>query len=691
VFLVPLYAIHSSELLVAAIAETLGIVFSGARAQKAQLLDALRERQLLLVLDGFEHLLAAATLVSDVARNTMSTRVLVTSRERLNVADEAALELHGLVSPPDADISRAEEHSAVRLFIERARRSDPRFEPAPDELRHVGRVCRLVGGLPLGVEIAASMIRVLSCREIAEELTRNVSALTSPLRDVPERHRSLRAVFEQSWAALNEAEQGALMRLSILCGAFRREAAAAVGAELPVLTALLDKSLVHRRSEGRFGLHDVIRQLAALKLQEDPELRRTATEALSVHFAQAMRALENEFFGPKASMTLETIAEDMENIRAGWRHAVEQGRRDLIRQYFPSLARFYYFRGRFEEGNQELSLAEPVSIPGIDTALLLARRATLCLSDGDFPQARDLCRRALAMLRDVAPDSGEAGIALAQLGHVALLQGWYRAAMRIFDRALRLLLAPKVRVDRASCLINLGTGFVRAGRYVDGERTFEEARRVFHDIADARSEAIVLTNLAVLLTEQARYEEARQLRQQALHIAKSLSDEYLVAACLLNLGESSIQLGENDQGRSLITQSLEYWRSSGRQDGVCVSHLLLGQLEYNIGNLPSAEGHLRLALRAGVASDELPHVIEVVTELAHVLAAAGNRVMAARLATAVLGHSATPDHHRRRAQLLLPQLTEESTGASHAPESDSPSVSVRQLVDDLLAQDGDKR
>src|SRR5262249_33165015 len=154
-----------------------------------------------------------------------------------------------------------ETYAAVQLFVQRARQSEARFAPSADEMADIGRICQLVQGMPLGLELAAPWIRTLSCREIAAEIEHSLDFLTTVLRNVPQRHRSLRAVFEQTWARLSQAEQAVLMQLSVFRGGCTREAAEVMaGATLAVLSSLVDKALVHRTNLGRYELHELIRQ-----------------------------------------------------------------------------------------------------------------------------------------------------------------------------------------------------------------------------------------------------------------------------------------------------------------------------------------------------------------------------------------------------------------------------------------------
>jgi predicted ATPase len=185
-------------------------------------------------------------------------KLLATSRERLNLQMEWVFEIQGLPVPAADQIGELESYSAVRLFLQRAQQAYVGFKLTREERPAVAHLCRLVEGMPLGLELAATWVRTLSCTEITRELERNLDFLTASARNVPERHRSLRATFDHSWKLLSTTEQRAIRRVSVFRGGFRREAAEQVaGVTLPLLSTLVDKSLLHRTATGRYDLHEL--------------------------------------------------------------------------------------------------------------------------------------------------------------------------------------------------------------------------------------------------------------------------------------------------------------------------------------------------------------------------------------------------------------------------------------------------
>ncbi len=270
VYFVPLTAADGPDAIITALSASLDHTFlDDRRSPKQQLFDYLRNRKALLLLDNFEHLLQATPLLVELLREAPEVKLLVTSRVRLRLAAETLLRLDGLTVPDNSVASSAKgEYGAVELFVQSARRLRHDFAPQ-NELADVTRICQMLGGMPLGILLAASWVNVLTPEEIAAEISQSLDFLAAELHDLDPLHRSITAVFKQSWQRLTPPEQNVLMSLSVFTGGFDRAAAENIaGARLPLLISLMDRSLLTRQGEGRYDLHEVVRQLARQKLVE---------------------------------------------------------------------------------------------------------------------------------------------------------------------------------------------------------------------------------------------------------------------------------------------------------------------------------------------------------------------------------------------------------------------------------------
>jgi predicted ATPase/DNA-binding SARP family transcriptional activator len=372
VYFVPLASVGGTEFIVAAIAEALGLNFSGAVAPKLQLLDHLREKRLLLVVDNLEHLLEGVGLFSEILSAAPQATLLMTSRERLNLREEWVYEVQGLPCPgPVLAPESVEAYSAMRLFLQRARQADAHFALNEEDVPALARICQLVDGMPLALELAAAWARSMSPPEIVREIQGNLDFLSTSLRNVPERHRSLRAIFEESWKQLADAEKGTLSKLSVFRGGCSREAAevvagarapcgSRVGTTWPLLASLVDKSLLRRTDSGRYEMHELIRQFAAERLAADAAAREELQDRHCTYYASFLEGRIPAMEGDRQREALAEIAVEIGNVRAGWQYALTHLRLDALEAFHWGLALFYWLRGWFEEARDTFEAAAGV-------------------------------------------------------------------------------------------------------------------------------------------------------------------------------------------------------------------------------------------------------------------------------------------------------------------------------------------
>jgi predicted ATPase len=313
---VGLQSVARSDSLVPAIGQAVGLPFFGRRALQDQLLDYLRDRDLLLILDNFEHLLDVAVVVKHILVQSPHVKVLATSREALSLREEWLYPVQGLAAPPSvyAYVGSLEEYEAAQLFLYHARRTQPGFDAAREH-EAIVRICSLTAGLPLAIELAASWLKVSSAAQIARHMQDSLTFLSTTLRDVEERHRSMRVVFDQTWELLPANERLIFAKLSVFRGGFDGDAAARVaGAAFADLAALIEKALVQLEAPDRFGVHELLRQYGTEKLEEYRATAATA-DRHSHYFAQQMLQHETALRQPHQLATIQAIERDFENIR----------------------------------------------------------------------------------------------------------------------------------------------------------------------------------------------------------------------------------------------------------------------------------------------------------------------------------------------------------------------------------------
>lgn len=351
VFFISLADVSSSRDIVQAVAESLGLALSSDEDMKSQLLTYLTNKDQLLLFDNFEHLIDGASIITGILQTAPQVKVLVTSRAKLNLSGETVLTLAGLETTwgsPD----EAFQASGAQLFIDAAKRVRPGFVLEPTDLDPLAEILRLTSGLPLGILLAAAWVDVLPVREIAAEIAKNLDFLQTELGDVPDRHRSLRAAFDTSWAHLGPEERKSFLALSAFRGGFTREAAQSVaGASLRGLSVLASKSLVTPSPEtGRYALHELLRQYGEAELRQDPEFSTHVDEAHAAFYAELMQESLALFVRSDQPRALRIVEDDLENVRSAWRHCLAIGDATAARSFVEGLWYLYEMRSWYPAG-----------------------------------------------------------------------------------------------------------------------------------------------------------------------------------------------------------------------------------------------------------------------------------------------------------------------------------------------------
>jgi predicted ATPase/DNA-binding SARP family transcriptional activator len=391
---------EAADLVVANLAGALGVSLAVPRDPLELLVDHLTGQELLLVLDNLEQLRDAAGVVAELLRRAPGVQALATSRRRLGLGVEWLVEVPGLPYPPAGAEAEAAGYEAVQLFQERARLLRPDLPAGGAE--GAGRVCRLLAGVPLAIELAARWVRSASPAAIADRLAGGLDLLQTTEQDVEQRHRSLRAVIDWSWQLLSDQERDALGHLSVLRGGFDLDAAAAVaGAGLPLLASLVDQSLVMVGEDGRYGMHELLRQYAAERLAADPAAEADARRRHAEHYAALLPAPAETLAGDGPGLDAE-----VENVRAAtdWlnRHA-EPARLDA---HLARLCALYRRKGWFREAQAVLGAAlERDAVPALERARWHRLLGEAHQQLGDAAPARHHLERAQELLGSRVPAS----------------------------------------------------------------------------------------------------------------------------------------------------------------------------------------------------------------------------------------------------------------------------------------------
>ena len=638
VWFVPLAEVPSAEGLVDALAAALHLGATSGPLEAAQLIDFLRPKELLLILDGFEHLVDGASLLQDILRSAPQVKILVTSRTRLGLRGEWAMQLRGLGMPaePPATVAEAEDYSAVRLFVQSARRVAPDFTPSPENLPHVVRICRLVAGLPLGIELAAAWVRLFPCRQIADEIEQGLDFLHNSQHNSPERQHSLRATFECSYNLLSEAEQALFRRLSVFRGGFMVEAARQVaGATPPGLASLLDKSLLQTspfdklragsfdyaqgRPARRLDVHLTLREYAAERLAELSEEEQEIRAQHGRFYLAFLRAREDSLVGECSQDLLDEIGVEMGNVRAAWEWAVIQGQVSELGASTASLARFYVLRGLYREGETVfgraaghlLALAREDSEAQRAAGRLLAEQADFLLRRGLYSQMIPVAQAAIELAQaaqDVLSEARGAfywGAALWNLGEYALARTRLKRALSLVQ-TMRNDPAPKLAREaqelEGRCL-NLLAGVCWSQGHLAGAKAYlDQMLSIFSQSGNRSSEAAALGNLGVIAVEQGNYAEAISYYERALRIEQEIGRRS--GAPFTNLGELCLEVGAYAEARTYLQQALSINREIGARKNESLALGYLGLLAHRLGEDETARKHSQQALQIAQEIDD---------------------------------------------------------------------------------------
>ena len=612
VFFVSLASLMDVDGVAPTIATTLDLRLPGGDPQAA-LLKLLAPKQLLLILDNFEHLLGAVGLLAELLQRAPQIQILVTSRTRLNLQGEhfavvQPLSFGGALTGSEAlaeSVAETANADAVRLFVQSAQRNQPDFQIDATKLPAVLRICQLVEGMPLGLEMAAGWVELLSLAEIAAEIERSVDFLTAEWANAPDRQRSMRAVFAWSWHLLTAAEQGVFRQLALFRGGFTREAAEQVaGASLRVLAALVHKSLVRLVESGanpartRYEIHELLRQFAAEQLAGDKAEYEAASTRHSNFYLAFVTAREKRLTRVEPRETAAEIQTEIDNIRQAWAWAVQRSNLRLLDPAAWTLRCFYETMGYLSEGIQAFQavVEQMPTHTGPILSKLSAIHANLLISQGKYGQGITAAQQVIA--RGATAEAGEA-LALSYLswGQALHRQGQFTEAQRHYEQTLQWVHRTHAQLGPSELLYDVEcTAQVWLCGLSSDLGLFEKARtyvsqslHLAQTLGKRRVEMTCLLNLANIARERGDYPAARRDYEQALRLVPQVGYRWAEASCQFELGDVVRLQGEYSLAITLINGALTLFRVMGVRDLEALALTWLGRLYAYVGDYAQAD------------------------------------------------------------------------------------------------------
>lgn len=590
---VPLATVSAVEFIVPAIAAALEVSFTGSAAPQEQLCRYLRERDLLLVLDNVEHLLAGAPLVAEMLAGCPQLKVLATSREPLRLRGEQQFPVAPLALPGPAEAAAGAadlvEVPSVALFARCARSVRPGFALDRENAAAVAGICIRLDGLPLAIELAAARTVLFTPRQMLERLGRRLVLLVDGARDLPPRQRTLRATLDWSYGLLTAGEQDLFARLAVFRGGGTLEAIAAVcvdpgegwegGAAPPEavgegLQSLLDKGLLQRQGsaggegEERFTMLETVREYARERLLESGA-QVPVQERHAAYYAALAGEAGPGITGPQGAAWLKRLQEELNNLRAALQWALEREETEMALRMTGALGPFWDTCGYLDEGRRWLRAALDLPISGelaaeypdgaglaLARARVLEGAGMLAEAQGDYDEAVTCFEEALALTRS-AGDVGRISVLLAWLGWAAYELGEYARARACYEESLALTRKrEKPSLGIVSFVLNgLGNLLQDQGDYAAARVYYEESLALRREIGYQSGVACTLHNLGETLLYQGDDPlQARELLQESLSLAWEVGDKTHIAAVMAALARVATELGQAARAAQLLSQ-----------------------------------------------------------------------------------------------------------------------------------------
>lgn len=595
VWFVPLAAIADATLVTSTIAETLGLRMEsgadqsqslGAGSQIEAALGAfLREKRLLLVLDNFEQVIEAAPLINDLLRAAPQVKVLVSSRERLQVYGEREFPVPTLALPNVNHLPALEllsSYPAVALFVERAQAVRPSFDLLPDNANAIARICAWLDGLPLAIEMAAIQIRRMSPDRLLEHLSGHLAALGGAIRDLSPRQQTLRGAIDWSHALLSANEQQLFALLSIFSGGSEEDAISAVIGSAPIevdgsaiedallidLTSLVEKNLLRHEftAEGtaRYWMLETIRDYAREKLAESG-LLQTAGQRHARYYSALAKKARPELEGPDQTIWFDRLEREHNNLRTAIDWAATHDL-DMALELASHVGYFRFVRGYWAEGRatQErlITLSRDKQVHPLNRAYVLRLCSNFATLQGDLAQSTLWAEESLEIYRMEGYRLG-IGAALFSLGNVAIEKAEYGRAHDFFIQALQISRSEQNEISIAWVLDRLGQVATMQGDYDTAIPQLEEALRMRRKLSDLRGLAESLFWLARAEYRRGDYVRSQRLCEECLAISRQLQHSAGIAQALTGLGMSRYRQDAIAEALALLTESVDIARKLG--------------------------------------------------------------------------------------------------------------------------------
>ena len=598
-YFVPLEKVSSGVYLVSEISKSIQFQLDDHISELSpleQLLDYLVDRSMLLILDGYEHLLAEVDLLEQLLYQCPEIKLLITSRQKINLQQEYIYILPGLDLPENESNERVELTDSLRLFIERAEQIDHCFEMTASEYPPAVQICQLMEGMPLGIELAATWTPLLPCQEIANEIKKSLDFLETSMPDMPKKHRSLRAVFERSWTQMSVNQKNALSRLSVFQGGFNRQAAEQIAkVRLSDLSTLFNHSLLHKNPGGRMDMHRSIHQFTVEKLGQSPDEYDLMHERHARYFAKMLSDRERTLMGAGIVLARAEIRQDIENIRAAARWILSKwevgGIKKFIDDFFVFLLTHGWHDGILEVDLLMERIKQLPRFQGVDlnpiTLALQVQKAWMLSNLGRHEESEIICQVILEPLRQLGM-KGELSACIQNLGLNAMYRGEVEDAIRQLSKAVELGKASGY-VPWPSYNLWLGYSYYLLGQYEVGCRALMDCYETYQSWGSDWGAAFALSKVGLAADGLGQYEIAMQYHEEALKTFEETGDQAGSAYCLSRMSTGAYFLEDYDRAVDFGLKGYQEFEKIGHRWGIYASKCRCAFAYIGMGDLKQAE------------------------------------------------------------------------------------------------------
>jgi predicted ATPase/class 3 adenylate cyclase len=634
IWMVELASLRDTEAVPTAISMALGIQLTADADPRKQVIEFLRPRRSLLLLDNFEHVSDAAPMVSDLLRECRKLTCLVTSRELLHLSGEREYAVDPLtVPPPDKKDNHWTRYESVQLFVERCQAMRADFILTEEAAPVVGDICRRLDGIPLAIELAAARVRGMTPQQVALRMTRRFDLLASGQRDLPERQRTLRKAIDWSYELLSEEERALFAELAVFVGGFSLEAAEEVcltpGA-FDLVFSLRDKSLLkadEQSGQTRYAMLETLREYAMEKLLETGALTELSDRHAFCYLRMAQQWNEElSGAGTAPAEAMAAFTTDMDNVRAGMDWSAMHNDREKTIAYGKALARFLLRRGLYRECDARLAVAEAVAKENGDRtslARLLNQRGLVAWERFDLDRARSLFTESYEISKELG-DRARMLVTLINLGNIMWGHGDFEEARSVWEEALQLAVQTGQPHYEAMLQTDLGILACERGEYEDAARRFADSLAMHTRGRDEESTAFALYNSSELFRRQRQYDRALERIEESRRLYVKLGHKRGLTLTAIRLAVVHLDSGRTDEARVPAQEGLRFAEETG--DRACQMYALdvLARLAAVEGEMSQARNLFCRSFAIAEAVGDKRHAADILCHLGRALSRSGS-------------------------------------------------------------------